>query len=76
MIDKNLEEECMLFYKIEGSLVKTDAENEDSRKAKEIISLNFEFFEKIAAALAKKRLLSAVDIQKIKSECKIVPVAL
>ena len=46
------------------------------RKAKEIISLNFEFFEKIAAALAKKKLLSAVDIQKIKSECKIVPVAL
>ena len=24
----------MLFYKIEGSLVKIDAENEDSRKAK------------------------------------------
>lgn len=46
------------------------------RKAKEIISLNFEFFEKIASALAKKKLLSAVDIQKIKSECKIVPVAL
>lgn len=46
------------------------------RKAKEIISLNFEFFEKIAAALAKKKLLSAVDIQKIKSECKIVPVDL
>mgnify|MGYP002513662885 CR=1 FL=1 len=36
----------------------------------------FEFFEKIASALAKKKLLSAVDIQKIKSECKIVPVAL
>lgn len=33
-------------------------------------------FEKIAAALSKKELLSAVDIQKIKSECKIVPVAL
>jgi len=46
------------------------------RKAKEIISLNFEFFEKVAVTLAKKKLLSAVDIQKIKSECKIVPVAL
>ena len=46
------------------------------RKAKEIISLNIEFFEKVAMALAKKKLLSAVDIQKIKSECKIVPVAL
>lgn len=46
------------------------------RKAKEIISLNIEFFEKVASALAKKKLLSAVDIQKIKSECKIVHVAL
>lgn len=46
------------------------------RKAKEIISLNYEFFERIAVALAEKRLLSAVDIQKIKSECKIVSVAL
>ena len=35
-----------------------------------------EFFEKIAVALAKKKLLSAVDIKAIKSECKIVPVAL
>ena len=46
------------------------------KKAKEIISLNFEFFEKLAAALAKKKLLSALDIQEIKSKCKIVPVAL
>ena len=46
------------------------------RKAKEIISLNMEFFEKVAATLAKKRLLSAVDIKQIKSECKITPVAL
>lgn len=46
------------------------------RKAKEIISLNHEFFEKIAVALAQKRLLSAVDIQKIKHDCKIVPVVL
>ena len=46
------------------------------RKAKEIISLNHEFFEKIAVALAQKRLLSTVDIQKIKHDCKIVPVVL
>ena len=46
------------------------------RKAKEIISLNMEFFEKVAATLAKKRLLSAVDIKKIKSECKITLVTL
>lgn len=46
------------------------------KKAKEILSLNKEFFEKIAAALAQKKLLSAVDVQKIKSECKIVSVVL
>ena len=46
------------------------------RKAKEIISLNMEFFENVAAALAKKRLLSAVDIKQIKSECKITSVTL
>jgi ATP-dependent Zn protease len=46
------------------------------RKAKEILALNAEYFEKVAAALAKKKLLSAADMQKIKSECKIVPVAL
>lgn len=46
------------------------------RKAKEIIALNHDFFEKVALALAQKRLISAVDIQQIKSECEIVPVAL
>lgn len=45
------------------------------KKAKEILSLNRDFFERIAVALAKKRLLSAADIQKIKSECEIVSVA-
>ena len=45
------------------------------RKAKEILSANWEFFEKLATALAQKKLLSAVDIQKIKSECRIVTVA-
>jgi cell division protease FtsH len=46
------------------------------RKAKEIISLNQDFFEKIAKTLAEKKLLSAVDIKQIKSECKVVPVTL
>ena len=46
------------------------------RKAKEILTLNAEYFEKVAVALAQKKLLSAVDMQRIKSECKIVPVAL
>lgn len=46
------------------------------RKAKEIIALNKEFLEKLAAALAEKKLLCEADIKKIKDECKIVPVAL
>ena len=36
------------------------------RKAKEILSLNSEFLEELAAALAKKTLLSAVDVKKIR----------
>lgn len=43
------------------------------RKAKEIISANREFFEKLAAALAEKKLLSAVDIEKIREGCIMVP---
>lgn len=46
------------------------------RKAKEILSANWEFFEKLAEALADKKLLSAVDIQKIRGECQIVPAAI
>lgn len=46
------------------------------RKAKEILSLNMEFLDRVAAALAEKRLLSAADIREIKRECVIVPVAL
>ena len=46
------------------------------RKVKEILSLNAEFLEKLADALSRKKLLSAADVQKIQSECKIVPVAL
>lgn len=45
------------------------------RKAKEIISDNREFFEKLAAALAEKKLLSAVDIQQIREGCKLAPAA-
>lgn len=46
------------------------------RKAKEILSLNRDFLEKLSSALIKKGLLSYSDIQKIKSECKITSVAL
>ena len=45
------------------------------RKAKEIISLNSEFFEKIAEALADKGILTMVDVQAIKSGCTIHRVA-
>ncbi|MCF0135818.1 MAG: ATP-binding protein [Lachnospiraceae bacterium] len=41
------------------------------RKAKEIISLNIDFVGMVAAALTQKHILSAVDINQIKSECTI-----
>ena len=46
------------------------------KKAKEVLALNNEFFEKLAVALAKKKVLSAAEIQQIKSQCPIQPVAL
>ncbi len=39
------------------------------RRAKEILTLNAAFLEKIAAALAQKGLLTARDIETIKNEC-------
>ena len=42
------------------------------RKAKEIIAKNHELLEKIASALAEKKLLTASEIQAIKNECRIV----
>lgn len=46
------------------------------QKAIEIIAHNREFLEKIAVALAEKKLLTAADVQRIRSECKIVRVAI
>jgi len=46
------------------------------RKAKEILSLNHDFFDKIAAALTQKGLLSSLDIKRIKNECEIILVTL
>ncbi len=46
------------------------------RKAREILTLNWEFVEKLAIALMERKLLSAIDVDKIKKECKIVPVAI
>lgn len=44
------------------------------RKAKEILSLNWEFLEKLAKELAEKKILNTADVQRIKSECEIVSV--
>lgn len=46
------------------------------RKAKEILALNAEFFEKVAKALQTKLVLTTDDIQRIKAECTIVPVSI
>lgn len=45
------------------------------RRAKEILAANREFYEKTAAALAKKGLLTMLDIQKIRESCTILPAA-
>lgn len=46
------------------------------RKAKEILAKNSDFFEKIAASLAEKSVLTMADIRRMKESCVIVPVAL
>ncbi len=74
-LHKNEYEDSQKLWSAQEQAVSAEIEKY-YRKAKEIISLNKDFFEKIACALAKKKLLSAVDIKQIKSECTIVPVAL
>ena len=46
------------------------------QKAKEILALNEEFFEKTAVAITEKHLLTEIDVQRIKSDCKIVPLSI
>ncbi len=46
------------------------------RKAKEILALNSDLLEKIASALAEKKLLTAPEIQEIKNGCAVVSVGL
>lgn len=74
-LHKNMYEDSQRLWSEQEQAVSAEVEKY-FRKAKEIISLNMEFLDKAAAALAKKRLLSTVDIKQIKSECKITPVAL
>lgn len=74
-LHKNMYEDSQRLWAEQEQAVSAEVEKY-YRKAKEIISLNIDFFEKVAVALARKRLLSAVDIKQIKSECKIIPVTL
>lgn len=45
------------------------------RKAKEILAGNREFLDSIAAELARKDFLTALDVKRIKAGCRIVPVS-
>lgn len=45
------------------------------RKAKELLAGNREFLDSIAAELARKDFLTALDVKRIKSDCHIVPVS-
>lgn len=46
------------------------------RKAKEILALNRDFIERMACQLREKMVLTTFDIQIIKAECPICPVAI
>ncbi len=74
-LHQNMYEDSQELWSAQEKAVSAEVERY-YRKAKEIISLNRDFLEKVAGTLAKKKLLSAVDIRKIKSECEIIPVTL
>lgn len=46
------------------------------RKTKEILAQNADFLEQVAAELAKKKLLTTADIQRIKSQCTITAISI
>ena len=46
---------------------------EGYRKAREILTANGEFFKKLVAALVEKRVLSSLDVARIRSGCTITP---
>lgn len=50
-----------------------DEVTEAYRTAVHLLTVNAEFFEKIASALAKKRVLLADDVRKIRESCRITP---
>ena len=45
------------------------------RRAREILALNREFFERIAQGLAEKGLLTVTDIRRFREECQVLPAA-
>ena len=89
MVRDMIEDDCICGFHLHGSPYR-NSENLNSsiekataakieeyyRKAKEILSLNSEFFEKIARALAEKKLLTAPEIQTIRNECNIASVGI
>ena len=60
--------------KISNEQIIKDEMNKYYMKARELLIKNMDFLEKTAAALAEKKMLSALDLKRIKEECKIVMV--
>lgn len=69
------DEDSQQLRTAQGQAVRMELERA-YRKAMEILSLNREFLEEAAAALAEKKLLFAGDIRRIRARCKIVPVSI
>ena len=74
-LHKNMFEDSQHLWSAQEQAVSAEVEKY-YRKAKEILSANSEFLNKVAEALEKKKLLVMEDIKAIKETCTIVPVAL
>ena len=74
-LHKNDYEDSQRLWSEQEQVVASEVERY-YRKAKEILSSNKEFFEKVAAELTQKGVLIMGDIRRIKESCKITPVTL
>ena len=74
-LHKNEYEDSQHLWSAQEQAVSAEVEKY-YRNAKEILSCNKEFFDKLATALAKKGFLAMAEIKEIKESCKITPVAL
>lgn len=45
------------------------------RRAKELLAANRDFFERVEQELTEKGLLTGKDLQQVRSECGMLPVA-